>query len=444
MATLKTLYAFTRDNALGVEPRVGLTIDAEGNLIGTNSAGGVGDNGTVFELPDEGNGVYGTPIALLTFTGQGGSFPLGSDPEGSVFIDASGNLIGMTLAGGQNLTNPDGTPNDGEGTVYEITNTGSGYVAPSEPLLTFHPNPFDPVVDPQGHDIFGPEGNTAGLVADSDGNLYGTSNGGGFVEINFAPMGDVYEIKYTNGSYASTPTVLVNFEGIDGRNPEGPLIIDKNGNLFGTTTSGGPSQTNGAEDNDGVVFELTRDNQGNYSQPIVLASFTGIAGATPGAHPLALVMDGAGDLFGTTTDGGIGGAQGGSGTVFEIAYSNGSYQPARTLATFTNSNGAEPTGNLLIDAAGNLFGTTFAGGGPQGFGTVFEIASAGGYNQLTTLITFTDGASGGGPEGLTADAEGNLFGTTLRAGAPASRAPCSRSPTAGSRSPAIAVAPGSR
>jgi uncharacterized repeat protein (TIGR03803 family) len=197
---------------------------------------------------------------------------------------------------------------------------------------------------------------------------------------------------YGVGTY-DPPLTLATFSGANGANPTGDLISDAAGYLFGTTFSGGA-------DEDGTVFEIAKST----GELTTLATFTGANGRLPFG---TVISDAAGDLFGTTEVGG--GAN--EGTVFEIVKSTGALI---TLATFTGANGANPAGSLTIDAEGNLFGTTEEGGADDD-GTVFEIAKSTGL--LTTLATFT-GANGEDPErSLTIDAAGDMFGTTYYGGA---------------------------
>jgi uncharacterized repeat protein (TIGR03803 family) len=140
-----------------------------------------------------------------------------------------------------------------------------------------------------------------------------------------------------------------------------------------------------------------------------------------------LIADATGDLFGTTTDGGANG----EGAVFEIAKTAGGYASIpTTLVSFNGTNGADPIASLIAEANGDLFGTT-EGGGANGFGAVFEIAkTAGGYASMPTTLVSFNGTNGAGPSGsLIADANGDLFGTTGGRGASAT-ARCSRSPAA--------------
>jgi uncharacterized repeat protein (TIGR03803 family) len=193
-------------------------------------------------------------------------------------------------------------------------------------------------------------------------------------------------------TYDSQPSTLAPFTGVSGADSLSDLVSDAAGDLFGVTSSGGA-------DNDGTVFEIAKST----GALTTLASFTGANGATPAG---SLTIDAEGDLFGTTANGGADG----DGTVFEIAKSTGELT---TLATFTGTNGANPFGTVISDAAGDLFGTTEMGGADND-GTVFEIVKSTG--TLITLATFT-GANGAFPlSGLVSDAAGDLFGTTETGG----------------------------
>jgi uncharacterized repeat protein (TIGR03803 family) len=195
----------------------------------------------------------------------------------------------------------------------------------------------------------------------------------------------------------------VTFNYINGANPYGGLISDAAGNLFGTTTDGY-----------GTVFEIPKTSTG-YGTPITLASFNGANGLRPMA---GLISDAAGDLFGTTEAGGAYGGPppNGYGTVFEIPKTSTGYGTPLVLVSFNNINGANPYSGLISDAAGDLFGTT-VNGGSGNKGTVFEIPKTStGYGTLITLVSFNvsfNGANGANPySGLISDAAGDLFGTT--------------------------------
>ncbi len=223
----------------------------------------------------------------------------------------------------------------------------------------------------------------ASLVRDPRGNLFGTTQSGGA-----NGDGTVFELAAGSG----TITTLASFNGANGAGPSAGVVRDPQGNLFGTTGFGGAK-------NDGTVFELAAGS-GTIT---TLASFNGANGAFPQA---GLVRDPQGNLFGTTA---VGGASN-QGTVFELAAGSGTIT---TLASFNIANGAYPTGGLVRDPRGNLFGTTESGGA-NGLGTVFELAA--GSGTITTLATF-DGANGAAPlAGLVRDPQGNLFGTTFGGG----------------------------
>jgi uncharacterized repeat protein (TIGR03803 family) len=240
------------------------------------------------------------------------------------------------------------------------------------------------------------------LIADANGDLFGTTSGGGN-----GLIGTVFEIVKTGNTYASIPTTLVDFRGASA-SPFGSLIFDANGDLFGTTEAGG---ANG----DGTVFEIVKTGANTYaSTPTTLVDFNGTNGDAPHGD---LIFDANGDLFGTTSGGGANN----DGTVFEIVKTGANTYASTptTLVDFNGTNGDTPYGSLIADANGDLFGTT-AKGGANGFGTVFEIVKTGANTYAstpTTLVSFK-GANGAFPEGnLIFDANGDLFGTTSGGGA---------------------------
>jgi len=240
----------------------------------------------------------------------------------------------------------------------------------------------------------------AGLVMDTAGNLYGTTNSGG--SFLFGPFPFLGPFPYDGGTVfkvdpSGSETVLHSFapNGGDGAIPYAGLVMDTAGNLYGTTESGGSS-------GNGTVFKV--DPSGSET---VLYSFTNSGG--DGAYPFAgLLMDTAGNLYGTTTQGG----SSNNGTVFKVD-SSGS---ETVLYSFTNSggDGQSPEAGLIMDAAGNLYGTAH-GGGSFGNGIVFKVDPSG---SETVLHGFTgSGGDGADPEaGLIMDKAGNLYGTTAFGG----------------------------
>jgi len=226
-----------------------------------------------------------------------------------------------------------------------------------------------------------------GLIRDKTGNLYGATYAGG------AGMGVVFQVA-PDGSQ----TVLHAFAGKDGSGPASDLIADKKGNLYGTTTAGGSA-------NQGVIFSLKPGGRER-----VLYAFKG---GTDGGFPVgALLMDKGGNIYGTTQ---YGGGACNCGTVFKLA-PDGTETLLHVFAE--GKDGAYPVARLYRDKAGNLFGTTYEGGGSSncgqyGCGTVFEISAAGKESVLHGFVG-TDGALPNG--GLVADKTGNLYGTTFEGG----------------------------
>ncbi|SRR5579862_285962 len=231
------------------------------------------------------------------------------------------------------------------------------------------------------------QGPAAGVVADAQGNLYGTTFEGG-------ANNDGTVFKLTPDG---TETVLYSFAGTkDGRNPAGALVMDEDGNLFGTTGNGGGNGC--TRSGCGTIFKIAPGGT-----ETVLYSFKGTG---DGAHPSSLLMDGAGNLFGVTNQGGAGCAGNGCGVVFEFT----SAGKLKTLYTFSGGDdGSNPDARLIADASGNLYGTASAGGA-FGQGVVFQLSPAG---VESVLYAFAGGTDGSRPfSGLLMGKKGALFGTT--------------------------------
>lgn len=311
---------------------------------------------------------------LHSFTGGPGD---GSNPYAGLIMDSSGNFYGTTNGGGAH----------GYGTVFELVNSSGSY---SEKVL------YSFAGSQSGGDGANP---FASLVMDSSGNLYGTTVFGGLYQ-----EGTVFELVNSSGTY--TEKVLYTFTTAGGAYPYGGLIIDGSGNLYGTTQSGGSAFY-------GTVFELV-NSAGTYTEQ-VLYNFTKSGG--DGGYPSAgVIIDGSGNLYGTTQQGGAIGV----GTVFELVNSAGTYTE-QVLYSFTNSggDGSYPYGGLLADSAGNLFGTTSTGGAGFG-GTVFELVNSSGTYSEKVLYGFLSSAGDGVQPGygsLIMDSSGNLYGTTSNGGA---------------------------
>ncbi len=389
------LYNFGAGSNDGVEP-VALVRDASGNLFGITQVGGPRFDGTVFELSPAAGGGW-TETVLHNFgNGSDGTEPL------TITIDAAGNLYGTTEYGGTGVSDfcLYGHP-PGCGTVFELSPLSRG--GWSETVLYSFTGGAD------GSQAFGTP------IMDATGNLYGTTVDGGSLG-----QGTVFELSASAGG-TWTKTVLHSFgDGDDGSGPYAGVIFDAAGNLYGTTTSGGqrfsgPCQVSGC----GSVFQLS-PGAGGWAE-IVLHSFAG--GNDDGIQPWgSLILDAGGNLYGTTVLGGpycpYAGALG-CGTVFELSPRAGGSWTEAVLYRFSGSPDAQlPEGNLILDSTGKLYGTAI-GGGVYGPGVVFELSHiAGGGWSETLLHSFGDGNDGEGPSAnVVMDRAGDIFGTTGFGGA---------------------------
>jgi uncharacterized repeat protein (TIGR03803 family) len=258
-------------------------------------------------------------------------------------------------------------------------------------------------------DADNPEG---GLVFDTSGNLYGTTFAGGLS----GGYGAVYELSPSGGGW--TETILYSFcpNCAGGSSPLGSLAIDAEGNLYGTAFHGGG---NGCGGGCGVVFELSPGAQ-SWNETVVYA----FSGGSDGAIPFAgLVFDTAGNLYGTTLYGGTGkcpttGFAPGCGVVFELSKSTTGDWTETVLHSFQGGkDGDSPSARVTLDGAGNVFGTT-AGSAPDDPGTVFKLAheKTGKWNE-TVLYRFAGAADGNSPEAdVVLDKEGSVYGTTRYGG----------------------------
>jgi uncharacterized repeat protein (TIGR03803 family) len=403
----KVLHSFGLNGKYGSGPSGSLIFDASGNLYGTTYAGGVYNYGTVFELTPTADGRW-TEKVLHSFNNNGKD---GYNPAASLIFDALGNLYGTTTNGGPN-TSSYGIG----GTVFELSpKSGGGW---TEKLLHNFGKPSDGA-DPQGVLTFDTAGNLygtaytggfygygavfeltpttaggwteallhsfgatatdgywpyAGLIFDAAGNLYGTTVGGG----SYA-AGTVFQLSPTAGG-GWTEDILYTFNdnGKDGYNPSANLVFDVAGNLYSTSNLGGTGRCTvsfGSVIGCGAVFELRPAAGGGWTETL-LHSFAGngIIGdggdSKDGWVPYAgLIFDGSGNLWSTAA---YGGTHGG-GTVFELIPATGGAWMEKVLHNFGNgTDGANPEASLISDSAGNLYGTTYAGGSGGG-GTVFEV-----------------------------------------------------------------------
>ena len=350
--TETVLYSFA-NSPDGANPRyVRPVLDTSGNLYGTTEYGGAYGYGTVFKLTPS-----GTKTILHSFdpNGTDGAYPVAS------LVMYKGHLYGTTVEGGTYGI---------DGTVFELTHTTKGW---TETILH----------------SFGAGGDGSQpysvLTFDKLGNFYGTTNVGGAYS-----YGTVFKL-----TPSGTETILWSFgNGTDGANPLAGVVLDRNGNLYGTTEYGGAY-------NQGTVFKLTPSGT-----ETILWSF---GNGTDGAYPVAGLVMYTGNLYGTTANGGAYG----DGTVFEVTPSG----TETILHSFVNNDidGINPYAGLVM-YNGNLYGTTVNGGGISGVaGIVFKMTPSG-----TETILHVFGGSGDGAfpwGGLVFDRSGNLYGTTFSGGA---------------------------
>ena len=383
IAQERILHSFNPASGDGQSPNAGLIFDSVGNLYGaTNSGGAYPPYGAVFELSPSASGGW-TETILHSFNGNDGD-----EPAGTLIFDGAGNLYGTTAAGGAY----------GGGEVFELS-PGSDGVWTVSVLHAFG----------KGHDASFP---VAGLTFDGAGNLYGTTWIGGEYG-----LGTVFELSPIVGG-EWTEKVLHSFgNGNDGLNPTSGVILDRAGNLYGTTT-GGNGTTFG-----GSVFELLPTAGGPWREKI-LHGFKN--NGKDGEDPVgSLIFDAAGNLYGTTEIGGFcENCLSAEGTVFELTPNASGDWSEKILHSFNPNgvDGQEPNAGLIFDAAGNLYGTTGAGGSHGNLGsggTVFELKpAAGGRYTERILHNFGAGTDGNIPgySSLIFDAAGNLYGTTTAGG----------------------------
>ena len=328
--TEQTIYYFNGTD--GGNPMGGLTFDGAGNLYGTNNQGGPENLGTAYELTPDGKGGW-TESVLHNFTGQD------AWPSGGLIFDASGNLYGTTTWG------------CGMGCVFELTPNSNEYW--TETILYG----FGCCGGPTGGY---PNGTT--LIFDAAGNIYGTTEFGGKSGCNPGGcygLGVVYELS-PNVDGTWTQKVLHKFTGgKDGSSPTDALVFDAAGNLYGTTNFGGKYNQNGN------AFQLTPNADGTWTEH-VLHQFTG--GKDGGVPFAGVTFDKAGNLYGTTTKGGAAGY----GVVYKMTPNSNGGWSYRVLHAFLDQPGANPWSGIILDSAGNLYGTT-GGDGTKTFGSVFEI-----------------------------------------------------------------------
>jgi hypothetical protein len=345
----------------------------------------------------------------VLYSFQGGTD--GATPAGGVVFDKQGNLYGATQQGGGSNCSPMAAC----GTVYQLAPPAKQGDPWTETVLhVFRGKQYNDGEFPSG-----------GVIADAAGNIYGTTAYGGTGDCVLLGIkggcGTVFELSppQTNGG-KWTYAILYSFATAkQGYVPWGDLVFDSAGNLYGATYFGGGKGTtcDAFYKYCGAIFELSppKTKGGKWTEQI-LHSF---AGGTDGANPTGgLVLNYAGAIFGTTSAGGSTDCQGpGCGTAFELeppAKTDGTWKE-NILHVFTGGDdGAGPNGGLIFDSKGALYGTA-GGGGTQGLGVVFQLkAKPSGRWVESVLHDFTDNAQGRGPGGpVVLNSAGDLYGTAF-------------------------------
>lgn len=372
-STYKILHAFSGPDGGALQNSV--VLDGKGRIYGTTNWGGAYGYGTVFKLARKPNGHW---IQKTLHSFDNGS-PDGQQPLSNLVLDDSGNIYGTTSLGGVNHY----------GTAFEMSFGPAGWTFSVIYNFCSQPDCADGAVP------------WAGLVFDKGGALYGTA-------------GNVFAL--TPGPSGWTESVLYNFcsqpNCSDGRVPYQGVILDAKGNLYGATYVGG-------DPNCGVVYKLRRQPDGSWKQRVLHSfHFDGRDGCTPGSAML-LAMDSAGNLYGTTKDGGRFPCDvQGCGVIFKLTRQpNGQWQET-ILFSFSIGNGGVPNGGVVIDSAGNLYGSTVVGGDPNcSCGVVYKLApQPDGTWKYSILHRFT-GDDGYEPvSNLILDDKSNVYGTTLYGG----------------------------
>jgi uncharacterized repeat protein (TIGR03803 family) len=350
----------------GSRPSAPLLVDGAGNLYGTTAYGGAHNRGTVFTIKSDGT--------YMVLRDLAGGYDDGAVPFAALILGDAGNLYGTTFGGGAPTIDME------MGTVFRMQTDGTGFHI----MHRFTGGQSDGALP------------LAGVILGGDGNLYGTTSRGGqsqfYCPVGSYSCGTVYSLT-TDGS--DTFRLLQAFPTSDcpGTFTDSPLVMDAGGNLY-STTHYGP----GFFDLDfGTVFELKTDG--------TCTTLWTFQDRPDGSYPQGgLILDGAGNLYGTTSTGGTYGG----GTVFQIG-TDGSEAP---IYSFRGPDGGYPQAALVLDDAGHLYGTTLSGG--AGNGTVFTLLTDG--SSFSDLYVF-NGPDGNSPAAaVVRDGAGSLYGTTVSGG----------------------------
>jgi uncharacterized repeat protein (TIGR03803 family) len=348
-----------------------LETDNAGNIYGTTVLGGDFGGGTVFQLSPTANGWVHT--VLYSFTGGAD----GGEPYKGVTLDRKGNLYGTAVTGGS------GNCEGGCGVVYKLSNIGGTWTQTVIHAFT------------GGADGSGPG---ARVTVDGAGNIYGMAPTGGAYG-----LGTIYKIHQASNRAWVFGVLHAFTGGTDGATGSAGRMILRDGRLYGAVTAGGRYGS-------GVVFELNAGGFGERDLKILYA----FRGQPDGSFPYgALLFDQSGNIYGTTYYGGANGI----GAVYKLSPQPVGEWTEEVIYSFQQgTDGNSPISNLVFDKAGNLYGTTSEGG--LGRGVIFKLAPVGGGNWTETVVHAFEGPPDGGfaYNGMVVDAFGNFYGATVHGG----------------------------
>jgi uncharacterized repeat protein (TIGR03803 family) len=399
---LKVLHSFCADSACPDGSAVDgkLYRDEAGNYFGTTQIGGANGQGVVFELVNKGDKFnYKVVHDFCSKQKEGGCLDGALPVEASFIEDVNGNLYTTTFLGGEH----------GQGTVFELMPNADHSKYKLKTLYDFCAlSACNDGQAPQAGLTY--QGQQNGELYDGVSTLYGTARSGGPNNAGVA-----FQLTSPSGKGKWTEKVIYSFCALQGcKDGVGPwtLVIDGDGNLFGTAYSGGAKGP-------GAVFELSPDGSGNYSERI-LHDFCILNNCADGGSPTAgLTQDANGNLYGTGIFGGANSNGGYAGVVFELRQptkGNFLYQVIHSFCRNANCpDGSQPEAGLAIDSTGTLYGAAYQGGVGNG-GTVFEIKNQSKFRVLHSFCA-TDCTDGKGPYAdVTVDPSGNIFGTAIAGG----------------------------